>query len=524
MSKYFYGAIFLVLALVFYSCTLQPGSGNGGGNTSSTGISSSSPGTLSVVYVATNGSDTNSGANKTEPFKNIQKAVDTAADGAVINVAQGIYTNGDGLNYSETGSGIVILNKKNIRLIGGWNEDFSETNGYSELDGNKELYHIIFISNSSHIFLDGFVLRNGNATNVPSEYKGGGVFVIKSSNCTLSNGIISNNIAKESGGGIYISKCFYNTINMNIYNNSAGYAGGMLADHCTNTAITGNVNSNSGGGLEIDYSSNTVINCGITGNNAVQGGGIYFFWSPVNTVGGNISSNTALYDGGGIYFNNCPFTSVNAVIAGNSANRGGGLYVENGTSHSVINGNITGNTAQLGGGVYIYWVFYDTIDANITGNTAICGGGIFLEFLWNNTITGNISSNSAANGGGIYIGQVTTNNLITNSRLLYNQADHGAICIGTNTVYTSLITNNSFNILAGNTIGGQGAGYGIYEMGLDFTNHTMTGNIFLTNTLGLLYHDFADGDTGLDEIAVLNTVNDPRHDASTASGNIVSNE
>ena len=58
---------------------------------------------------------------KEAPMKDIQKAIDSAADGDVIRIAQG--------NYLGTmDRGWIQIKGKYISLEGGWNDDFTERN------------------------------------------------------------------------------------------------------------------------------------------------------------------------------------------------------------------------------------------------------------------------------------------------------------------------------------------------------------------------------------------------------------
>ena len=55
------------------------------------------------------------------PMKDIQKAIDSAADGDVIRIAQG--------NYLGTmDRGWIQIKGKYVSLEGGWNDDFTERN------------------------------------------------------------------------------------------------------------------------------------------------------------------------------------------------------------------------------------------------------------------------------------------------------------------------------------------------------------------------------------------------------------
>src|SRR5680860_205014 len=57
-----------------------------------------------VYYVATNGSDSNSGTTLSEPFKTISKAAGIAVAGDVINVREGTYKIYSTISLSKNGA------------------------------------------------------------------------------------------------------------------------------------------------------------------------------------------------------------------------------------------------------------------------------------------------------------------------------------------------------------------------------------------------------------------------------------
>ena len=86
----------------------------GGSNTVSAGIPK---GTATFYVSVANGSNRNDGSINS-PFKDIQKAVNDAPEGAVIQVAQGNYLGNLDRGYIEI--------KKYVSIVGGYSDDFSE--------------------------------------------------------------------------------------------------------------------------------------------------------------------------------------------------------------------------------------------------------------------------------------------------------------------------------------------------------------------------------------------------------------
>jgi hypothetical protein len=223
----------VILAIIISSCSTALG---GSGTSSSSGSSSSAM--AAVIYVATNGSDLNSGTSTTSPLRNIQTALSNAAvlGYKTVYVSEGLYTNNDGLNPPVTGgftnSGVVITND-NIRLIGGWDITFTAraAGHYSVLDGIvdpgiKFLDRLILVMNSTNILIDGFLTRNGHAFTPDTSFpKGGGIFFSNVSFSTLTNVVVSNNYG-WLGGGLAFDHSFNNTIYGIFQNNSGGYGGG----------------------------------------------------------------------------------------------------------------------------------------------------------------------------------------------------------------------------------------------------------------------------------------------------------
>ena len=93
----------------------------------------------STWYVSGTGSNKNDGRSPETPYKNVQKALDEAADGDVICVATGNYT-------GTLDQGFIDITKY-VSLVGGYNEDFSERDPY--------VYKTYIQTNPSHVSKNG---------------------------------------------------------------------------------------------------------------------------------------------------------------------------------------------------------------------------------------------------------------------------------------------------------------------------------------------------------------------------------
>ncbi len=434
---------------IINSCALSPGNGENNGSTSGEGKSSLGiPPSYAEYFVAANGSDANPGT-KEFPFLSIQKALDSAPNSAaVIYVGSGLYVRGAGLRGDGT-NGIMISNKNNIMVLGGWNGDFSAQTGESVLDGTNGIFHIISISDSTGITIEGFIIKDNLYTNYMN---GGGISILYSSLCVLSNCVIMSNQVSWYGGGIYISHGSLITLNCELYDNRGLYGAGVYiygSGNTINCIMKNNNASQFGGGLDLCGNSNTVrgiyisntassngggimiggdylgitydyghyndIDCLLLNNTAVYGGGMFLHGNH-NKIAGSILSNTAgsesLFSsgyGGGLYLSG-NYNTITGIAAGNFArNDGGGLCIYYGT-HNKIDASICSNTAENGGGLYLYGpestANYSIIEGTFAGNSASTsggfGGGIFLSADYC-IIRAVINSNQASYGGGIYL-------------------------------------------------------------------------------------------------------------------------
>ena len=298
-------------------------------------------------------------------YATIQAAVNAAAAGDTVLVADGTYTGPGDVDVDFSGKNITVTSQH------------GPASTIIDCQASAAtLSHRGFIMQSGELnaTLSGFTVKNGyqvqNDSGVASG-SGGGIYLgsnTPGSSLTVSNCIITHCLADSGynggvGGGIY-AQC-----------NSAGAASSITISNCT---ITSNTAVFDGGGIDSSAAGNgtiTVTGCTITGNTAADpygsgvgsGGGVYDSTdSLVSTPGSGaitvsactIANNTAAYEGGGAYnvnntygtiaLNNCTVTG-NSAPAGNAGTGGGGGVYDYGGTQTVTNCSFTGNS---GGGLH----------------------------------------------------------------------------------------------------------------------------------------------------------------------------
>jgi len=336
----------------------------------------------------------------------IQAAIDAAAFGDVIKVAQGIYR-----------ENLVFYLKFGVTLNGGYASDFSTRNPstyITVIDGGEVTSSVILYLTGLNT-IDGFTIQNG----LVEGGNGGGVYCYQS-NPTISNNIIKNNAAMGSdilgtglGGGIYVEESapqiIDNTISFNktsggkigggggiaifkaypetvikgntISNNTAGKNGGGINildsnPHILENSIAANEATDFGGGIAAYDTSAIIEKNDLVENIALLGGGIFCTGSAnsPNFVGNNIIGNQA-GDGGGAAFYNADGSFKGNVVENNSADRGGGLFCV-GLTPAISNSVIAKNYAEQGGGILCAGSSPTVANSIIAGNVAAKDGAV----------------------------------------------------------------------------------------------------------------------------------------------------
>lgn len=314
-----------------------------------------------VHYVAP-GSDC---GEMTPCYADIQAAVDAAALGAEIRVAEGTYT---GVSVRDSVTQVVYLSKT-LTLRGGyttgdWTHSYPLTQP-TILDAQGR-GRVLYITGDINPIIEGFGITGGDATSLGGgpwgESAGSGVYVIYATATITHNWIFSNTSNYGYGGGLYLSHSSA-VLNGNIIvTNVAPFDGGGIYLWYSNAELVGNsIVSNtarygSGGGLCLWHSDALLTRNNVADNIAKwSGGGLYLRYSDALLADNTVVANAAGDDGGGLemIYSNATLDS-NTVARNAAGDDGGGLFIELESDAVLINNVVIENQAQrLGNGIYI---------------------------------------------------------------------------------------------------------------------------------------------------------------------------
>lgn len=344
-----------------------------------------------TYYVNINsGNDSNTGLKWSSAFQNLQKAIDAAEEGDIINVAAGKYlptrkiteTYGGTLPETPTGDRHkTFLFNKDVKVFGGYpanatdlttssdrnwtdNEtilsgDFNNDDGADFTNREENALHIIVMKDvTRQMILDGFTVTNGGSTDSATVYYenapilhscGGGIHAISNteSSPSLFNLIVKNNKVSLDGAAFYSysnDKTGPILFNVQMLNNVSGEYGGAIyirgnspEPHITNSIFAGNSALVQGGAILCVGNNNAyawLYGVLLSGNQAENGAGAYFIALEGNTR---------------------PFL-FNTTISGNKAEKGGGIVVNSSVGEAnlvLTNTVIWGNDAGQYPNIYV---------------------------------------------------------------------------------------------------------------------------------------------------------------------------
>jgi hypothetical protein len=278
----------------------------------------------------------------TGDFPTIQDAVDTAADGDDILLANGTFSGTGNVEIDFSGKAIAIRsqsgNPQSCAIDGGVPHGAAYAFAFQSGETSSSVLEGIRIVHFTHL--------------------GGGcsALSIDGASPLLRNLDIHDN--NSWGPAVCISN------------------GGPTFESCS-------IRGNSGGGLAMSHSNSTLTGCVIEANSTAgsAGGGIGSWNSQLtlestriyrNSSGGNPAHPVG---GGGISVVGGALSATDCLIVENTAtDRGGGLYLGGGATASLNRVTIAGNRAPTGGGIY-GTSFSGTLDRSILwGNCATSTG------------------------------------------------------------------------------------------------------------------------------------------------------
>ncbi|MDP7122134.1 MAG: T9SS type A sorting domain-containing protein, partial [Candidatus Marinimicrobia bacterium] len=312
-------------------------------------------------------------------YPTIQVAIDSASDGDMVLVADGIYT-GTG-NKELTWNG----NEKHITVMSANGPDSC----IIDLEGSGRAFTFISGLGDDAIWITpedviaGFTIRNGSS----SSY-GGAIYCYygyqNDVSPTISNCVFKNNTADYGGaitidgGSSTITNCVFDSNSADyggaVYIGSAGGDSGPLFQNCTFLDNSADLHWNGQGGAFYLSNISTSANCRIwnnnfNGNSAPNGGAIYFSTSSPDVTENLFTNNSASTNASTLYiYNYYGPTISNCTITNNTGPEAVYCYGFNGTVEPVFVNTIVRDDSSA-------FAFDDTSQANPTISYCNLEGG-----------------------------------------------------------------------------------------------------------------------------------------------------
>lgn len=486
----------------------------------------------------------------------LQTAINSAADGDVIIIANGVIFTG--AVTIPAGKSITIRSQSTTRTLTQTNS--SERHFIVESTADLTLRDIVLdgggiaggvrVNGGALNMESGAVIKNcaatdnytgittGNEGGTVTPFNGGGVFVLDGGTLNMSGDSTVSSCTAYHGGGVLLGNS--STLKMSgsskITENKATVAGGgvyatvssVITMH-ESAAVENNEtyadaakgNGGYGGGIYLDTSSLTMDDSSVLGSNTADsystgstspaqhfGGGVAALRGSTVILKGKagVYENTAM-SGGGIYVSRSVFTMseeahINDNILGSvgSGNGGGGGIYSSGSNIIMEGGSIYGHTAVSGGGVYLCNLALSATREYYPASFTMSGGEIY-----GNTSTG---TSFLFGGGGVALCNVgneeadDTNSIVTmtmsgSAVVRDNKSIYGGgvwLFGRTSLCYAKLTMQDNAKI-TGNTSGDGGGVYLSYRAYsyLDMTGGGISGNGATGNGGGVYMYAGADG-------------------------------
>ncbi|HUU68127.1 MAG TPA: dockerin type I domain-containing protein [Planctomycetota bacterium] len=240
--------------------------------------------------------------------RSIQAAIDTAKNGDVVIVRDGVYSGKGNREIDFRGKQVTVCSENGP---GACAIDCGSRRGF------------IFRSNEGRES----ILAGLTIVNAAGDGPGGAILCVNASPVIAGNRIAGNSAA--SGAAVFCR------------NSSAMITGNQIA--CNRAMRAAGIDCSAGSGC-------TIIGNAITANDAEHAaGGLAVGASSALVVGNAILANAAPIGGGMLIAGSNPIF-CNNVVAANSAQVGGGICLAGTAGLNVINNTLAGNTAEICGG------------------------------------------------------------------------------------------------------------------------------------------------------------------------------
>jgi len=451
-------SVFLMLMTSMGAGVLYTAAGTGGRKSEGT-----RGGRGDTIYVdAENGNDTTGNGSSGSPYRTIQKGINESADGDIILVKPGTYSENVKVNKSIT---IRSTGSPDDTIVNASNPDenvFELTEDQVNISG----FMIKGSTTKSGIYINGFWQCGISGNNVSGNYYG-----IQPVN-SYHNTIINNTVSSNSRYGIYLQNSRSNMLENNSVSDNHY---GVYLRSSEDTTLTNNTLFEN----KYNFGVSDVYDQNIDTTNTVNGKPIYYWVNEHDRVIPNdagyagivdsenitVRNLTLMHNGQGVLFSNTVNSRIENV---NISNNEGGIYLTSSNNNNLTNSTVNSNT---GNGLDIEYSDDNSIINNtVNSNTAY---GLDIEYsdgisIINNTVKGNYY--------GIYLSYSDKTNITNNT-------------IASSSVYGIVISSSNHNNLQNNSVNNNGMMSGIE---LYFaTDNKLINNTITANKYGL-YLMFAD--------------------------------
>ena len=449
-----------------------------------------------IIYVdASNNGGTYNGSSWATAYRRLQNALNNAASGDQIWVANGVYypdegpaqTNNDPLSSFVLKNGVAVyggfagtetlLNQRNIAanvtILSG-DVDNNDTNNdgnfiaeaFGHIQGSNA-YHVVTGSGvNSTAILDGFTITAGYAyfySGSPADTRslGGGMYNASGSPM-LANLTFTGN-AGYQGGGMYNGSSSPTLSNVTFTNNTASNSGGGIYNKTSSPVLSDvslidNLGYEGGGGMVNVAGSNPLLTrVTLQGNhadnplaNSSRGGGMDNIDSDPVLVDVDFTSNSTDGYGGGMANTRSEPRLTRVVFDRNASSVGAAIYNTDVDSTSVYTDVVFyRNQGDVGGAMYLVRsnmrMSRVTFDYNFA---ALEGGGMYIS-VYSSPVLTNVTfgGNQAVNTGGALYIRGYSNPSLTHVTINANGAsDYGGLHIIDNSqplLRNTLVANNA---------------------------------------------------------------------------------
>lgn len=269
-------------------------------------------------------------------FSNLRAAMETAASGDTLTLADGIYRGEENRNIRVDGKAITVRGEdRSVCII-----DIQGLGRGFEVWNNAEL-------TLEHVTLRRGIASGGGAVQLSSgalivesclfidniSSTVGGALHVAQGECDIRNSLFVQNLATANGGAVSTgwSAGRLNMSDCQLYDNQGqqggalgleSYSGRVQLDRCV---LAHNTAFGDGGAVYSYYTDLMLSNCEIADNEAQgDGGGLYAYRGVQDLVHCTIHNNVAAQEAGGIYTRYAePFSLRRCAV---TSNRGGGVW------------------------------------------------------------------------------------------------------------------------------------------------------------------------------------------------------